>query len=151
MKRPPEIFLAMKRFAMGAKNFVVDTNVLVSAFVFKSGNPREVLERCLATGKIVTSSDINKELKATLLAEKFEPFVPKATRETSLSLFLGLCEMVMPTKKITACRDADDNKFLELAIEAKAVCIVTGDPDLLVLNPFESIPIVTPKEFLERF
>lgn len=151
MKLPPGIFLAMKQFAMGAKNFVVDTNVLVSAFVFKSRNPRQVLTYCLSTGKIVTSSDTNEELRLTLLTEKFEPFVPKATRETLLSFFLSLCEIVTPTKKIEACRDVDDNKFLELAIEAKALCIITGDPDLLALNSFENIPIITPKEFLDRY
>jgi hypothetical protein len=136
---------------MGVKNFVVDTNVLVSAFIFNSRNPREVIEYCLSTGKIVASSDTTEELRFTLLAEKFEPFVPKATRETLLSLFVGICEIVTPTKKIAVCRDADDDKFLELAIEAKARCIITGDPDLLALNPFENIPIITPKEFLDRY
>jgi uncharacterized protein len=41
--------------------------------------------------------------------------------------------------------------YLELALSGKADCIVTGDTDLLVLNPFENIPIITPKEFLDRY
>jgi predicted nucleic acid-binding protein len=52
---------------------------------------------------------------------------------------------------IDACRDPKDNKFLELAVEAGAACIITGDKDLLVLNPFRNIPIFTPAEFLEKF
>ena len=39
--------------------------------------------------------------------------------------------------------------YLELALFGKADCIITGDPDLLVLHPFENIPIITPKEFLD--
>lgn len=36
----------------------------------------------------------------------------------------------------------------ELAISGKAECIITGDKDLLVLNPFQEIPIITVQEFL---
>jgi uncharacterized protein len=52
---------------------------------------------------------------------------------------------------IKACRDPKDDKFLELAKSANADCIVTKDDDLLVLNPFESIPILNVTAFLNRF
>ena len=136
---------------MAIKNFVVDTNILVSAFVFKSKNPTEALKRCLTNGKVVYSAKILEEFKTTLLAAKFDPFVSRELREFSLSLFIDSCDLLTPTKKITICRDKNDNKFLELAFVAHAACIVTGDPDLLVLHPFENIPIITPKEFLEKF
>jgi uncharacterized protein len=45
------------------------------------------------------------------------------------------------------CRDPKDEKFLELA--ANADCIVSGDKDLLVLNPFRGTLILTPREFLD--
>jgi len=57
-------------------------------------------------------------------------------------------ELVQVTETINSCRDAKDNKFLELAVAGKASCIVSGDDDLLVLNPFRGIPIITPREFL---
>jgi predicted nucleic acid-binding protein len=41
------------------------------------------------------------------------------------------------------------NKFLELALSGDADCIVSGDRDLLVLNPFRGIPIIAPRDFLE--
>ena len=47
-----------------------------------------------------------------------------------------------------ACRDPDDDKLLELAVNGAADFIVTGDDDLLVMNPFRGIAIVTPAEFL---
>lgn len=57
-------------------------------------------------------------------------------------------ELVQPGRIITICRDPKDNKFLELAIAGKADVIVTGDEDLVVLDPFEGIPVIQPSEFL---
>ena len=42
-----------------------------------------------------------------------------------------------------------DDKFLEVALAGKADVIVSGDKDLLVLHPFEGIPIVEPVIFLQ--
>ena len=53
------------------------------------------------------------------------------------------------TERIAACRAATDNKFLELAVNGKADMIVSGDADLLVLNPFRGIPIVSPAAFVQ--
>jgi predicted nucleic acid-binding protein len=55
---------------------------------------------------------------------------------------------VVPNRRITVCRDPKDNKVLEGAVAGRADVIVSGDEDLLVLNPFEGIPIVGPAEFL---
>lgn len=57
-------------------------------------------------------------------------------------------ELIEITTSVTACRDVKDNKFLELAVSGKADYIVSGDEDLLVLNPFRGIPILTPRNFL---
>ena len=57
-------------------------------------------------------------------------------------------EPVGLTRAITACRDPQDDKVLEIAVAGKADVIVTGDDDLLALHPFEGIPIVGPAEFL---
>jgi predicted nucleic acid-binding protein len=51
---------------------------------------------------------------------------------------------IEPTEIITACRDKDDNKFLEIALSGQADLLVTNDSDLLVLHPFRGIPIVSP-------
>ncbi len=53
-------------------------------------------------------------------------------------------ETVLPQ----ACRDPRDNKFLALALHCSADVLVTSDDDLLVLNPWQSIPILTPAQFL---
>jgi putative PIN family toxin of toxin-antitoxin system len=57
---------------------------------------------------------------------------------------------IEPIETISACRDSKDDKFLEVAINGSASCIVSGDEDLLLLNPFRGVPILTPRDFLNR-
>jgi putative PIN family toxin of toxin-antitoxin system len=57
-------------------------------------------------------------------------------------------QQVFVTTKVSVCRDPKDGKLLELAIDGRADLIITGDKDLLVLNPFEGVPIVTPMDYL---
>jgi predicted nucleic acid-binding protein len=56
---------------------------------------------------------------------------------------------VQPSESIDECRDPKDNKYLELAISGHAESLITGDEDLLVLNPFRNIKIITALEFLD--
>lgn len=48
------------------------------------------------------------------------------------------------------CRDPRDNKFLALALCRSADALVTGDDDLLTLNPYRAIPILTPKQYCDE-
>lgn len=57
--------------------------------------------------------------------------------------------MATITERIAACRDPTDDKFLELAVNGNAAVIVSGDADLLALNPFRTIPIVPPATFVQ--
>ena len=57
-------------------------------------------------------------------------------------------ESVEVTERVRACRDPKDDKILELAVNGNADYIVTGDDDLLAMNPFRDIEIVRPAEFL---
>ena len=60
-------------------------------------------------------------------------------------------EFIEPKTKIKVCRDPKDNMFLELAVTGKASCIITGDKDLVALNPFRGIKIISPGDFLIQF
>jgi predicted nucleic acid-binding protein len=51
--------------------------------------------------------------------------------------------------RVAACRDSSDDKFLELAVSGSATHIITGDSDLLELDPFQGIRIIRPQTFLE--
>jgi predicted nucleic acid-binding protein len=56
--------------------------------------------------------------------------------------------MFEPRTAVTDCRDPTDNKYLELALEARARTIISSDADLLVLSPWRSVAILTPAEYL---
>jgi putative PIN family toxin of toxin-antitoxin system len=72
------------------------------------------------------------------------------TFRDDLARMLATAELVTITERIACCRDPHDDKFLELAVSGRADMIVSGDADLLALNPFCGIPIVTPAMFLQE-
>ena len=68
-----------------------------------------------------------------------------------LAPLIGALEMIEPVSDIQISRDPDDDKFINCAKDARALYIVSGDKDLLVLRQYENIQIVTAKEFCERY
>jgi predicted nucleic acid-binding protein len=65
-----------------------------------------------------------------------------------LALLLAGAVEITITERITACRDPDDDKFLELAVNGLATHLVTGDADLLALHPLRGVAILTPADFV---
>ena len=74
---------------------------------------------------------------------------PLPQRGRFLDALLDEAEWITTNVVINVCRDPKDNMILELAVSGRADVIVTGDQDLLVLDPFQGIRIVTPEAFLE--
>jgi putative PIN family toxin of toxin-antitoxin system len=66
-----------------------------------------------------------------------------------LKKLMVAAELVTITERIVACRDPTDDKFLELAVNGHADLIISGDGDLLALNPFRDTPIITPAIFVQ--
>ena len=71
--------------------------------------------------------------------------------QTVVDLIVLRGEAVNPRRQWTVCRDPKDDKFLDVAVAGHADALVSGDEDLLVLHPFQGIPIVQPAEFLAMF
>lgn len=130
------------------ERLVFDTNVLISALLFSDSVLGRAVFQCLEHGTILLSQNLAEELSDVLNREKFNRYVTLEERERFLEALVRESELVEITEKIDVCRDPKDDQILELAMSGKASCIVTGDQDLLVLNPFRMIPIVTPAEFL---
>ena len=63
--------------------------------------------------------------------------------------FILKAENVASKERIEVCRDPDDNKFIECAVAANALYIVSGDKDLLDLKKYRDVRILTAAEFLE--
>ena len=129
---------------------VPDTNLIVSAMLTGGTSPQQALEYVISRGTILLSTDTFDELESVLLRSGFDKYVPIGTRLNLLARLENQGNWTTVTQTITACRDPKDNKFLELAVSGQASHIITGDGDLLALHPFDSIPIVTPRDFLEQ-
>jgi len=126
---------------------VVDTNILVSASFWK-GNPYKIIELA-AQGKIkvFSSAEILEEF-ARVLKRDFK--TGEEEIKERIENFLEIINLVEPKIKIQEVKeDPDDDKVLEVAIEANADCIVSGDKHLLKIKGFKGIKIITAKEFLE--
>lgn len=132
--------------------FVFDTNSIVSAALIPKSTSRKALDKAILLGELVASSKTIEELIEVLFRQKFDKYF---FNENERWLIINKIELntkiVTPIITINDCRDPKDNKFLELAVEAKASCIITGDDDLLVLNPFREIPIMNASDFLNIF
>ncbi len=104
----------------------------------------------LATSRtiVLASSETLTELADVLDRLKFDPYASIEERRTFLRLFARIAEQVAILRPIQACRDPRDDKFLALAVNGGADVIVTGDADLLVLDPFHAVRIMTPAAFL---
>lgn len=134
---------------MRADRLVVDSNVLISALLSPTGTPRYVLDQLAAEAStLLFSQESFAELAVRLAKPKFDPYRSIEQMASFLDWLAELGEWVEPALRIEACRDNDDDKFLAIALSGEAGCLITGDFDLLVLDPFENLPILTPARFL---
>lgn len=132
------------------RRVIIDTNVLISFLLNVKSLPGQVVKHVLLHDTPILSDDTEKELFRKLRNPKFDRYVSLEIRMEFFDTFVYRSEKAHPDIALSDCRDPEDNKFLELAISANADCIITGDKDLLALNPYRSVPIITPKEFLEE-
>lgn len=133
---------------MNEPRFVFDTNVLVSALLLQHSVSRQAFDRARTRGRLLLSEETLAELYEVLRRDKFSKYVLEIERLQFLAAFAQEAQQVEITERFQVCRDPRDDKFLELAVSGEAVCIVTGDADLLALHLFRNIPILNPPAFL---
>jgi uncharacterized protein len=101
---------------------VFDTNVLVSAALLAQSKPSLAVRWAARNDRLLASAFVYANV-----------------------------QLVTIQRSVQACRDPSDDKFLEVAVNGGANLLVTGDADLLALDPFEGISILTPADYLARF
>jgi len=129
---------------------VLDTNVLVSAFVY-GGNPRRIVE-LVVSGEVEMSfsEPLLQELQDVLLREQFD-LNPQLVR-TALAEISAIGQWVVPQRHHSLVKeDPSDNLVLDCAVEAGADYIVTGDRHLLRLKKCGKVKIVNPQQFLSSY
>ncbi len=133
---------------------VLDVNVWISGLLWQ-GVPKQIID--LAKSKAVNifvSEPILSELEEVLARTKFQSKMRSLgiTSQDLINLVRQLSEVCVPISvNVPNLRDPDDAVILGTAIAAKAVLVVSGDLDLLVLEEFAGIPILTPADFLNVF
>lgn len=128
---------------------VIDTNVYVSRFLRPHSVPGRAVVKAWTEASPLTSVAVWQELQTVLMRAKFTRYIQPGTVDPFLRQVWAVSETVPILTPILACRDSRDDKFLEVAVNGHADAIVAGDQNLLVLNPFRGIPILSPAGFLE--
>ena len=126
---------------------VIDTNVLISA-IFWAGRPKLLLNS-VRRGEItfLTSDTLLTELKE-VLTSKDKPFrISPGEADQIINHLKHIAEIVDTSCIVAVCRDEDDNRVLECALDGSAEYIITGDKDLLDLKTFKGIKIVNVGDF----
>jgi putative PIN family toxin of toxin-antitoxin system len=127
---------------------VLDTNVFISAALKQKSTPGMAALMVERRGTLLKSLLTEQQLFEVLARTYFDALIDAEARAW-LKKLMASAELVTISERIAACRDPTDDKFLELAINGHADLIVSGDADLLALNPFREIPIVTPAIFVQ--
>ncbi len=125
---------------------VIDTNVVASA-IFFGGKPKEIIDSLMKNEIMAyASTQIIEEYIETVdyLKDKFPGKKPK----TPLIEIEAKCKIVDVQSKVDVCRDPDDNKFIECALDSECYYIVSRDKDLLTVEEYEGVQIVTVTDFL---
>lgn len=128
---------------------IFDTNIWISYLI---GQQLGGLTELLTTHKIelVLSEQLRTELIKVTGRKKFRKYFneQKVSELLKLMDFLGTDYQVNEYPNI--CRDSKDNFLLGLIRASQAQLLVTGDQDLLVLNPFEGTEIIEPNQLIEK-
>jgi putative PIN family toxin of toxin-antitoxin system len=135
------------------RRIVLDTSTLIGAVLRPQSVPRQALLKAFANGTLCASPATLNELELVLMREKFDRYLDQETRREFLSMYRNHVRLFPVTEVEEAslplsCRDPRENKFLALALACSADVLVSSDNDLQALNPYQGIPVLSPKEFL---
>jgi len=136
------------------RKVVLDTNVLISGMI-ASGYSASILDAARREEiKLVTSAHLLEEFSEVVSRRRIVRKYPQVA-ENSEVLLDFLRAFAILTSGIPepnpASRDRDDDFVLACALDENADCVVSGDPHLLDLKTYKSIPILTPREFVEKY
>jgi putative PIN family toxin of toxin-antitoxin system len=129
---------------------VVDTNVFLSGLLREPSTPGQVAARARRNAIVLVSQATMQELADVLAETKFDRYLTVEQRLQFIRLIASIAEHVPIIHPIRECRDPKDDKFLEVALNGRADVIITGDDDLLQMNSWRGIEILSPSAYLRR-
>lgn len=130
--------------------WVIDTNILISRLLAPRCIAAQAVDKALQSGTLLASEATMTEIASVLGRSKFDPYVSLSDRQRFIALLGGVTRIVAVSHQVQACRDPKDDKFLDVALAGKADAIITGDADLLALDPFHGVTIISPARFISQ-
>ena len=127
---------------------VFDASAVVSAALREDSVPERALLHAEAKDMFALSAEVDAEIAEVLDRPRFVRAVTAARRTRILDVLRGNAVWFTPAERVAYCRDVKDDKYLELALAAGAATIVSGDTDLLVLDPWRGVRILKPAAYL---
>ena len=128
--------------------WVIDTNVLISAALSARGAPARLVQRVLERGTVVFSQPTFDELKTRIYRPKFDRYISLELREAVLHDLSAAARWVEIGGLARYCRDRSDDMFIETALVARAGVLVSGDQDLLQAPVVPGLRILNPQQAL---
>ena len=136
---------------MSSPRCVVDTNVLISAGLTPAGTSRRVLDWIVDHGQLLLSAETLAEFATRFVSRaKFDRYASPETRSAFVAAVAVTAETVPVTSSVSVCPDPDDDRFLELAVDGRADCVVTGNTRDFP-SEYEGIRVLTPAEFVRGY
>lgn len=133
---------------------VIDTNVFISSIIGQLGYSRRIFDELILTNevKICLSQEVFDEYYEIANRTRFAKYQDFHTKANELlDKIREQAIWFTPKERIKILPDEDDDKFIELAIEASAQYIVTGNTNDFIISEFRGIKIYTPKQYYENW
>jgi putative PIN family toxin of toxin-antitoxin system len=132
---------------------VIDTSTLVGALLRPASKPRQALLAAVKSHAHCVSQSTLAELQVVLQRPKFDRYAPLQTRLEFLKVVTQTAHLfeidtASEAASLGACRDPKDDKFLALAMACEAMVLISSDADLLSLQRWRNVAILSPADFL---
>ncbi len=130
---------------------MVDTNVLISAGLSPNGTPRQVVQWVIDHGFLLVPTATLTEFESRFVPRaKFDRYLPESERVRFVSEVVEAAILHRVTSRLTVCADPGDDRFVELAVDGRADCIVTGNTKDFP-SAHAGIPELTPAQFAQTY
>lgn len=129
------------------QRIVVDSNVLISRLLAADSVPGQAVRGARREGRLLVSEATMNELAEVLPRAKLDRYISLEDRKQFLRQLARIAEFVPILQVVRECRGPKDDKFLEVALNGRADLILTGDADLLKMNPWRGVAILSAADY----
>lgn len=122
---------------------VIDTNVIIDGIKDDYSYEKQILDA-------VVSGEIEAYANHQTLSENkliMNQLINDSSYRAEIQALFAQINLVQNRHQIHIVKDPEDNKILESAVESEADYLITRDKELLALNNFQNIKVVTPDHF----